>query len=165
MSEPIWRGNRTGLHLHSSARETKRFGPKRSRRVDHLEDLANGTGEVIKLVFACDQGRSDLQDHEIIPADLRKDALLAKQAHHEHLPEETFMDTDKGFEREAQPHAARRLELDTGKHAEAADVLHHFELAQFQFQPAAEAVAEQDGARTELLRFENVQRGKARAHR
>src|SRR4029077_18797311 len=61
-------------------------------------------------------------------------------------------------------HFFRGCKLDSGEQAHAADFLHHFEGSQFVAELGAKILTEFHRTRTELLRFEDVERREACTH-
>ena len=91
-----------------------------------FDDIANGLHEFLYLAFGYDQRRGCLQDCEVISANLSQDAVIAEQAHHDDLAEESRMDLHEGLVGYAESQLMWRAEFDTGEHTFAANCLHHF---------------------------------------
>src|SRR6185369_10182214 len=75
------------LNIHHSARQTERFRPEGRRSMHQIGHRRDRAHEFVHLPLFDYQRRSGLEHHEIVPADLRQDALIAEQTHHHQLPE------------------------------------------------------------------------------
>ena len=72
------------------------------------------------------EGRRDLQDHEIVSADLVQHAMVAEQAHDQDLAENRRVDRGQRLERNPQLERAWRLEFDGVQKPEPANLAEHF---------------------------------------
>ena len=59
--------------------------------------------KLVDLTIGDHERRRHFQHHEVIAADLRENAVVSKQAHHDDLPEHRRMDGHECFKRNAQP--------------------------------------------------------------
>src|SRR4029077_18377604 len=75
------------------------------------------------------------------------------------------MDPGKGLERNSQPQAAWRPELDRAQQAESADLTHHFVLREARRKPFAQRFAGAGGALAEPLLLKHVESRQPGAHR
>lgn len=60
--------------------------------MDSLHDIGYCVNKFVALLSIDHQWRRDLQDHEIVSANLGKNIFLAKQTHDDHLPKHPLMD-------------------------------------------------------------------------
>ena len=91
-----------------------------------IHHVAHGFDKLLQLRFSHHQRRRHFQHHEVVSADLRENALIAKQPHHQNLAEHCRMYAAEALERDAQAKLPRRGEFDAAEHAETADGAHHF---------------------------------------
>src|SRR6202030_4020893 len=89
--------NKDGSNIDGSARHPQRFGPKRRRRLRQLDDITYRAHELIPLFRRHHQRRGRLQDHEVVPTNLRENPLLTKHSHDHNLSEHGRMDAVKSL--------------------------------------------------------------------
>src|SRR5260221_11635316 len=66
-------------------RQSQGFGPEGSGRMSEFHDVSNCQHERIELRAGYDQRRSNLQNREVVSADLSQESRVAKQTHHDNL--------------------------------------------------------------------------------
>ena len=129
-----------------------------------LHDIANRFDEAFHVRFGDNQWGRHLQDHEIVAADLRENALVAKQPHHYDLSEQSGVDLAKSLEWDPETELARCGELDAGEQARTAHLLHHFVIRQLLAQPRAQLLAKPHRAPSQIFLFQHIERRQSGTH-
>jgi len=62
-----------------------------------LHDVIDGGNKSLQLFMADNQGRSDFEYHEIVPANLGKDIVIPEEPHDQHLPKHSRVYPDETF--------------------------------------------------------------------
>src|SRR5438105_14471371 len=112
--------------MDDTAREPQSFRPESARTMHQLDHIFDGVDESVQMAVFDHQRRCDFENHEVVSADLRKDAVIPEHAHHQHLSEHARVNFQKRFERNPQTKLPRRGELDSTQQPNAADVFDHF---------------------------------------
>src|SRR6476620_2840255 len=81
--------------------------------------------KICDLLFAHYQRRRGLQDHEIIPAHLRQEAMFTEKLADNDLTEHAFMYFAECLKRNSKLPALRAPELNAVEQAQAAHLSHH----------------------------------------
>ncbi len=130
-----------------------------------IHDATNRGNKFVHLRFRNHERRRNFQDHEIISANLGKNAVVAKQTHDHNLPKHCRMNLRECFEGNPQAQAARSGEFDPQQQSHAAHGLHHLVRGKLVRQTALQLVSHEGGAASELLALQHIQSGQAGAHR
>src|ERR1700757_792944 len=88
--------------------------------------IGQGTREGFEAFVGYVQRRRSLENHEIVAADLGKDAVVAVQPHHNDLPEHCGVDAVEGLKGKPQAKGFWRAKSDTGEVSNAADFVEDF---------------------------------------
>lgn len=89
--------------------ESKSVGPEAGGGVNGLHDGFDGIEILCDLVFRDDERRCDLEDHEVVAADLGEDVVMLEETHDEHLSEHAGMDGAEGLKGDAEAEGGGRL--------------------------------------------------------
>jgi len=129
-------------------------------QVDHA---ARGGYKSVELFLTDYQGRRHFQDHEIVAADLGQNAVIVIEPHDNDLSEHALVNMAKRFKRRAQLQMAGSLKFDSRHHTHTADFANHLIARERVAKSLAQNFTRDERAFTEILLFENVKRGEARA--
>ena len=113
-----------------SLRQPHSFRPEGTGTVRKINDVVDGRDEFRDLRRGNHKRRGNLQNHEIVAANLSENVLVAEQTHDENLPEHGGMDLSERFKRRSQRQAPRRSEFNAQQEAFAADFLDHLVTAE-----------------------------------
>ncbi len=119
--------------------------------------ILNRQHERVELRVGDHQGRSDLQNHEVVSADLRQESEIAKQTHHHDLAKHGWMNRPESLKRKPQAKLPGNLEFNAHQQSRSAHFLHHLEVAQRFGQPRLQVVARFDRTRPQFFVLQNLQ--------
>src|ERR1700757_2069430 len=94
--------------------------------MDNFKHIGQGAREGLEAFVGYIQRRRGLENHEIIAADLGKDAVVAVQPHYNDLAEHRGVDAVEGLKGKPQAKGFRRAKSDTGEVSDAADFVDDF---------------------------------------
>src|SRR5215472_15357591 len=113
------------LDFHGPPRQMQRVHPESRRGMDFLHHILYRLHKVFDLLLVYHQWRRSLQHHEIVPAHLCEEVMLAEKLAYNDLSEHAFMDLAKRFKRNAKLPALRTPELNTVQQSQTAHFSHH----------------------------------------
>src|ERR1700685_2971264 len=140
-------------------RDAERFRPKGAGAVRRFHDLFDRIDVSIELAIFHREWRGNLENHEIIAADLIENAVSVEHTHHDHLPEQRRMNSRASFEGEPQLERAGWLELYPVEEPHAANFAEHLESCQTFAKRLAQIPSGILRARSEVFTLQDVQRG------
>src|SRR5665213_524428 len=132
---------RSSSDVYRAPCETQGLRPERGRIMHHVHYFPNRMDETVKLPGGYNKRWGHLENKKVIPADLRQDAVVAEEPHHNRLAEHAFVDVAERLESEAQSHLLRRLKFNPRKHSDAANFTDHLIARQCLVQSMAQELA------------------------
>src|SRR5665213_4156199 len=82
---------RSSSDVYRAPCETQGLRPERGRIMHHVHYFPNRMDETVKLPGGYNKRWGHLENKKVIPADLRQDAVVAEEPHHNRLAEHAFV--------------------------------------------------------------------------